>query len=75
MRPQLSPSIVAGILSLAALAVITSGVVAASQGERTIEPHSEEHSDEGEGEGTGLAPYQPEGTNAATTTTVAEGEG
>jgi hypothetical protein len=76
MRPQLSPSIVAGILSLAALAVITSGVVAASRGERTIEPHSEEHSEgEGEAEGTGLAPYTPEGTNAATTTTVVEGEG
>jgi len=74
LRPQVSPSVVAGVLSLAALAVIASGVVAASRGERTIEPHAEEHSEEGE-EGTGLAPYVPEGTDAATTTTVAEGEG
>jgi hypothetical protein len=71
LRPKLSAGLVAGILSLAALAVITSGVIAASRGERTIEPHSEEHSDEG----TGLTPYVPEGTDAATTTTVAEGEG
>jgi hypothetical protein len=72
LRPKLSAGIVAGILSLAALAVITSGVIAASRGERTIEPHEEEvYSDEG----TGLSPYVPEGTDAATTTTVAEGEG
>lgn len=70
LRPKLSAGIVAGILSLAALAVITSGVLAASRGERSIEPHEEEHSDEG----TGLTPYVPEGTDAATTTTVAEGE-
>ena len=45
------------------------------RGERTIEPHSEEHSEGGEDEGTGLSPYVPDGTDAATTTTVAEGEG
>jgi hypothetical protein len=70
LKPQLSPGLVAGILCLAALTVITSGVVAASRGERTVEKE-EEHGEEG----TGLSPYTPEGTDAATTTTVAEGEG
>jgi hypothetical protein len=62
---------VAGILSVAALVVVTSGVVAASRGERPVEPASEQ----GEEGGTGLSPYVPEGTQANTTTTVAEGEG
>ncbi len=53
-------------------AVITAGVVSAARGERTIEPHSDEH---GEEEGTGLEPNIPAGTNPQVTTTVAEGEG
>ena len=75
LRPQVSPNVVAGVLCLLGLVVIAGGVVAAARGERTIEPHSEEHSEGGEDEGTGLSPYVPDGTDAATTTTVAEGEG
>jgi hypothetical protein len=71
-KPKLSANVVAGVLTVAALAVVTAGVVAAARGERTIEPHAEEHGGE---EGTGLSPYAPDGTRSNTTTTVAEGEG
>jgi hypothetical protein len=71
-KPKLSPNVIAGLLTVAALAVITGGVVAAARGERTIEHHEEEH---GEEEGSDLAPYEPDGTESNTTTTVAEGEG
>ena len=67
----MSSSVVAGILTVAALSVITAGVVSAARGERTVEQHSDEHGDEG----TGLSPYVPAGTGSNTTTTVAEGEG
>jgi len=71
-KPKLSHSVVAGVLTVAALAVITAGVLSAARGERTIEPHSDAH---GEEEGTGLEPNIPAGTNPQVTTTVAEGEG
>jgi hypothetical protein len=71
-KPKLSSSVVAGVLTVAALSVITAGVVSAARGERSIEPHADEH---GEEEGTGLSPYVPAGTESNTTTTVAEGEG
>ena len=71
-KPKLSPNVVAGLLTVAALAIITGGVVAAARGERTIEHHEAEH---GEEEGGVPAPYVPAGTESNTTTTVAEGEG
>jgi hypothetical protein len=75
-RPNISPNVVAGVLSFCAVAVLVAGVAAAARGERTIEHHEEEHSEaedgaEGESEGE-LSPYRPEGTEYATTTTVAE---
>lgn len=66
-KPSLSPNVVAGVLALCAVGVVAGGVVAAARGERTIEHHEEEHSEDG-----GLRPYTPEGTEPATTTTVAE---
>ncbi len=70
-KPKLSSSVVAGVLTVAALCVITAGVMSAARGERTIEPHGSEHGEEG----TGLSPYVAPGTGSNTTTTVAEGEG
>ncbi len=67
-KPKLSPNLIAGILTVAALGVVTIGVVGAARGERSVAPESEEH-------GTGLAPYVPAGTSANTSTTVAGGEG
>lgn len=54
-RPQARANVVAGVLVVAALGVITGGVVAAARGERTIEPHHAGHGteashDEAEGE-------------------------
>lgn len=66
-KPSLSPNVIAGVLALCAVAVVAGGVVAAARGERTIEHHEDEHSEDG-----GLRPYTPEGTEPATTTTVAE---
>jgi hypothetical protein len=72
-RPRLSPNVIAGVLSLLAVAVVAVGVASAARGERFIERHSDEHSEEGEG--TKNEPHLPAGTESNTTTTVAEGEG
>ncbi len=69
-KPKISPNVVAGVLSVLAVGVVAIGVASAARGERLIE-HHEEHEEEGEGN----EPFLPGGTNAATTTTVAEGEG
>jgi hypothetical protein len=69
-RPSLPPNVVAGVLSVVAIAVIAIGVASAARGERFIEHHEEEHTEEGEPEGN--TPLTPEGTDANTTTTVAE---
>jgi hypothetical protein len=70
-RPKLSPNLIAGVLVVAALGIVTAGVVSAARGERTIEHHEEEEEPEG-----GNQPYVPSGTQPSeTTTTVAEEEG
>ncbi len=81
-RPTISPNVVAGLLTVLALGVVVAGVASAARGERFIEPHEEHHADdesegvaEPEGESEGNQVLLPEGTKAATTTTVAEGEG
>jgi hypothetical protein len=71
-KPRLSPNVIAGVLSVIAVAVVTVGVVSAARGERFIERHSEEHSED---EGSGNHPNLPAGTEPNTTTTVSEGEG
>lgn len=71
-KPKLSPNVVAGVLALAAIGVVTAGVLSAARGERFIERHAEEHSED---EGQDIGPNIPAGTNPNTTTTVAEGEG
>jgi len=65
-KPRVSRNVVAGVLALAAVAVLAAGVVTASLGEREFHPHEHERD---------LSPYTPAGTNRATTTTTAEGEG
>lgn len=70
-RPHISPNVVAGVLALCAVGIVAAGVASAARGERVIEHHEEEHGEEGDG----LEPYVPAGTNQATTTTTAEGEG
>lgn len=67
-KPNLSPNVVAGVLALCAVGIVAAGVVSAARGERTIEHHEAEHGDEDGG----LHPYTPEGTQSATTTTIAE---
>ena len=80
-RPNLSPNVVAGVLTTLGVAVIAIGVTSAARGERFIEEHPAEHAEEeaehdAEGdEGTGNTPLTPEGTKSVTTTTVAEEEG
>ena len=80
-RPNLSPNVVAGVLTTLGVAVIVIGVTSAARGERFIEEHPAEHAEEeaehdAEGdEGTGNTPFTPEGTKSVTTTTVAEEEG
>jgi len=71
-KPRLSPNLIAGVLSLIAVGVVAAGVVSAARGERFIERHAEEHSEDG---GPGIHPNIPAGTEPNTTTTVAEGEG
>lgn len=66
-KPNLSSNVIAGVLALCAVGVVAAGVVSAARGERTIEHHEEEHSEDD-----GLQPNIPEGTEPATTTTVAE---
>ncbi len=73
-KPKVSPNVVAGVLTVLALGIVTVGVVSAARGERFIERHAEEHSED-EDEGSGNQPNRPEGTERNTTTTVAEGEG
>lgn len=73
-RPKLSPNLVAGVLVVCAIGIVTAGVLSAARGERFVEPHSEEHSEDEDG-GTGNQPNIPAGTESNTTTTVAEGEG
>ena len=69
-KPRVSPNVIAGVLSLCAVAVVAAGVVAAARGERTIEHHEAE-------EGGERSAYYPEDTNtgAVADTTVPEGEG
>jgi hypothetical protein len=75
-RPKLSPNLVAGVLVVAALGVVTTGVVSAARGERKIE--HEGHTAEPETTGTtapeesstGLHANIPAGTERATTTTT-----
>jgi hypothetical protein len=74
-RPRLSPNLIAGVLVVAALGIVTAGVVSAARGERTIEHHEEEGEHEGEGEGNGNEPFVPPGTRQSETTTTVEGEG
>src|SRR3546814_5159342 len=47
-KPRVSPNVIAGILSICAVAVVAAGVVAAARGERYLEHHerSEEHTSE-----------------------------
>src|SRR3546814_8325034 len=49
-KPRVSPNVIAGILSICAVAVVAAGVVATARGERYIEHHevkrSEEHTSE-----------------------------
>lgn len=85
LRPNLSHDTVVGVLCILALGVVVAGVASAARGERFIEPHSEEHSEEAEhgeaeqekaDEEEDLTPYVPPGTKSNTTTTTApEGEG
>jgi hypothetical protein len=88
-RPKLSANAVAGVLVVAALGVVTLGVLSASRGERYIEKHHtgtehEEADPEGsepatsehevEDGGSGVLEANiPAGTQRATTTTEAEG--
>jgi hypothetical protein len=74
LRPTLSHDLVVGILAVVALGVIVAGVVSANRGERFVEPHHEEEGVPGE-QTEPNQPYEAEGTEANTTTTVAEGEG
>jgi len=55
LRPQLSQSVVAGLLLFCGIAILAGGVAAAIAGEREHGGEHEEHSTEGEGEH-GLAP-------------------
>ncbi len=79
VRPTLSPNVIAGMLTVLALGVVVAGVASAARGERFIERHEEHPAAEGEGdhegESEGNEVHMPEGTDPATTTTVAEGEG
>jgi hypothetical protein len=78
LRPNLSHDTVVGVLCVLALGVVVAGVMSAARGERFIEPHAEHHEEEEEGHdgaSEGNSPYQPEGTDPVTTTTVAEEEG
>ena len=72
-RPRISPNVVAGVLSVLAVGFVVVGVASAARGERFIERHSDEHSEEGDAPKN--EPLVPEGTESNTTTTVAEGEG
>lgn len=76
-KPKISPNAVAGLLVVAALGVVTAGVVSASRGERFIEHHEPAH-DAGDDHGgeapEGLEPNIPAGTERRTTTTT-EAEG
>lgn len=82
-RPKISANAVAGLLVVAALGVVTAGVVSASRGERYIERHEAEPEvgggelEVGESEDeapSGLEPNIPAGTERlVTTTTEAEG--
>lgn len=69
-RPHISSNVIAGLLALCAVGVVAAGVASAARGERVIEHHEEE----GEA-GHELKPFTPAGTNQATTTTTAGGEG
>ena len=88
-RPKLSPNLVAGVVVVAALGVVTTGVVSAARGERKV-VHEGGHTAETPAEhgepaepadeptpaepSTGLHPNIPAGTErAATTTTEAAG--
>lgn len=62
-KPRVSRNVVAGVLSVSALAVVALGVVSAARGERTIE-HHEPHLEEGEER----TAYFPEGTNTEAVT-------
>jgi uncharacterized membrane protein len=62
-KPRVSPDVIAGLLSLCAVAVIAAGVVAAARGERTIEHHETETEEDD-----GLNPYYPEDTNTGAVT-------
>jgi hypothetical protein len=72
-KPKLSANAVAGVVVVAALGLITGGVVAAARGERTIE--HEQHHDGGEEAGTGLQPFVPAGTRHSESTTTTEAQG
>ena len=66
-RPRLSANVVAGLLAVCAVGVVVAGVASAGRGERFIEHHQVEASDNG------IQPYVPSGTeHASTTTTVGE---
>lgn len=66
-RPRVSSNVVAGLLALCAVVVVVAGVASAGRGERFIEHHPVEASDNG------IQPYVPSGTeHASTTTTVGE---
>jgi hypothetical protein len=79
LRPNLSHDTVVGVLCVLALGVVVAGVISAARGERFIEPH-EEHEAEApaeaeESESEENTVLTPEGTDAQTTTTVAQEEG
>jgi hypothetical protein len=73
-KPKISANAIAGVVVVAAIGLITAGVISAGRGERYIEHHEEVHEGEG-GEGSGLHPFVPAGTrhSEATTTTEAQG--
>ena len=62
-RPQISRSVVSGLILAGGLAVLVGGVVGASVGERDFEQHSEEHADESDGDHGGGA--TDEGTDSS----------
>jgi hypothetical protein len=72
-KPKISANAIAGVVVVAALGVITGGVVSAARGERTIE-HEEQHGG-GEEAGNGNHPFVPAGTRHSETTTTTEAQG
>jgi hypothetical protein len=74
-KPKISANVIAGVVVVAAIGLITGGVIAAARGERYIEHHEEVHEGEGGEAGSGLTPFVPAGTRHSQTTTTTEAQG